>query len=100
MRAFPVPVQINDEERIMGGIFTLRQTLYLCMGLALGGASFSFTFLPILIRFIFFLLILGVCVVLAFFKIYAMRADQYLVLYLKWRYRVKKHGLKGVQLIG
>lgn len=95
MRAFPVPVQITDEERLMGGIFSLRQTLYIILGLALGGAGFAFTFLPVLIRLFLFILVACIGVVFAFVKIRYMRVDQYIYLHLKWRKSPRAIWLKG-----
>lgn len=95
MRAFPVPIQNDDEERIMGGMLTFRQTLYIFIGIALGGASFFLTFLPILIRLFIYLVILIASLVLAFVKVNDMRADHYLILYLRWLCRQKKYHLRG-----
>ena len=95
MRAWPVPIQITDEERLIGGKLTLRQLGYIVAGLALGGASFGFTFLPLLARFTLFFLVAGGGFTFAYAWIYHMRVDQYLYLYFKWRRSPRFLFLKG-----
>lgn len=95
MRAWPVPIQITDEERLIGGKLTVRQLLYIVAGLALGGASFGLIFLPLLARLTLFFLVAGGGFAFAYARIYHMRVDQYLYLYLKWRKSPRFLYLKG-----
>jgi len=95
MRSFPVPIQLDDEERIIGGKLSLRQILYIITGLAVGGASFGLVFLPVLARLFLFFIMNCFGLVFAFVKIHELRADQYLYLYLKWRRSPRALYLKG-----
>lgn len=95
MRAFPVPVQITEEERVIGGMLTLRQLLYITLGVVLGGLVFLLTFLPVIIRLFIFVMIVLASTVLAFIKIHDLRADQYLYLYVKWKKSPRAIYLKG-----
>lgn len=95
MRAFPVPIQMHEEERIMGGMISLRQTAYIALGLALGGASFYLGFLPLIIRLLLFLIVSGVGLFFAFAKFDDLRVDQYIFYYLKWRFGPRKMYIRG-----
>ncbi len=85
MRAFPVPVQITDEERIIGGIITLRQLLYVVVGVALGGVALALFFLPLALRLVIFIISVSLGIMFSFVRFYNMRADRFIYLYLKWR---------------
>lgn len=100
MRAFPVPVQITDEERLIGGFLSLRQLLYIILGAALGGAAFLLTFIPLLLRLVFFLVLAAGGIGFAFLKVQEMRLDYYLYLYLKWRVNPRELYLEGRNLSG
>ena len=85
MRAFKVPVQITDEEKLFGGILSLRQFLYIFTGFALGGLFFTLSFMPVLVRLFLFLTIFIAGIGMALIPIKDMRADQYIYYLIKWK---------------
>ena len=85
MRAFRVPVQITDEEKLFGGILSLRQFLYIFVGFALGGLAFTLSFMPVLVRLFLFLIVFVTGIGIAMIPIKDMRADQYIYYYTRWK---------------
>ena len=90
MRAFPVPVQISEEEKIIGGYLTLPEFLFLLGGFIFGGLSFALSFLPVVVRLFLFLLIFSGAVCVAFLPIKEMPAEKFLFYYLRWKRKPKK----------
>lgn len=87
MRAYPVPVQIEGEERLIGGFLSLRQLVYLVLGAALGGgAAFGAFFLPLVLRFMLFFILAGAGTALALVPVQDVELDVYLSRWLAWRF--------------
>lgn len=95
MRAFPVPVQITEEEKLFGGMLSLRQLLYIIAGVCLGGLSFLIIFMPVVIRLFIFLIMSCLGPLIAFIPIYHMRADQFIFRYIKWKCSSNSLYLRG-----
>lgn len=86
MRAFPVPIQIIEEEKIFGGHLSLRQVAYVfLLGPGIGGALALVC--PIggfVLKFIIFALVWSIGLAMAYVKISEMGLDSYLWLAFKW----------------
>ncbi|HOV79392.1 MAG TPA: PrgI family protein [Bacillota bacterium] len=97
MRVYPVPVQSENEERVIGGYLTLRQFAYIVLGVALGGGiSFgALFFLPIYIKLFFMALFVVSGVLLAFVSVDDMGLDRYLWYWFLWRRSKKDYFWKG-----
>jgi len=96
MRAYPVPVQLDNEERIIGGVLTLRHIIYLILGLALGGgAGMGAFFLPLYFRIFLAALGLSAGAALAFAPVAGMSMDIYLLRWFQWRTGRRVYFLKG-----
>ena len=80
MRYFPVPMDLTQEEKIIGGVLSIRQVVYLLIG---GIFSAVFALVPIFILLkiplVLFFLIAAPC--LAFVSVKEIHLDLYL---LKW----------------
>ncbi|MBC7323776.1 MAG: PrgI family protein [Moorella sp. (in: Bacteria)] len=86
MRAYPVPLQLEEEERIIGGYLTLRQLVYLVLGAVLGGGTAAGAFfLPLVLRSAVFILFAGAGAALALIPVQETRLDVFLFRWLKWR---------------
>ncbi len=94
MRIVPVPVQITEEEKIIGGHLTGRQLGYLIAGVALGGGAFALPF-PIIVRFIFFCLFCILGAVVAFVRLHNMLFDVFLWRWFKWKRLSQDMVLRG-----
>ena len=96
MRAYPVPVQLEGEERVIGGFLTLRQLVYLVLGTALGGgAAAGAFFLPLVLRFIVFFLFAGAGAALALVPVQDTGLDVVLFRWLKWRFGQREFSWRG-----
>lgn len=96
MRAFPVPVQLESEERVIGGYLTLRQLIYLLAGFALGGGIAIIThFFPLTLRILLCVLFFLIGSSLAFMRVYSTDLDIFLYRWFKWRFNKREFYLKG-----
>lgn len=96
MRAYPVPVQLEEEERLVGGFLTLRQLVYLVLGAALGGgAACGAFFLPLVLRFAVFVLFAGAGAALALVPAQDAGLDVVLFRWLKWRFGRREFSWRG-----
>jgi len=95
MRSWPVPVQITDEEKIIGGVLTLRQLVYMIAGLAVGGALAAVIPTWALLRFLIYLVFQIGGFALALCQVKDMSLDSYLVHYWKWKHSARSFILKG-----
>jgi hypothetical protein len=89
MRMFHVPIQINDEELIMGGKFSLRQMIIALIGVVIsGGLGFAMPG-PVAIRATLAIILLCFFAFLVFAKIHGMSADRFIWYYIKYYYSEK-----------
>jgi len=93
MRIYPIPVQSDNEERVIGGYLTLRQFAYVVLGFALGGGiSFgALFFLFIYVRIFIMLLFVVSGLLLAFVVVDDMGLDRYLWHWFLWRKGKKEY---------
>lgn len=94
MRAWPVPVQMTEEEKIIGGFMTLRQLGYLIAGFCLGGLGAALP-LPVPLRLAVFALVFLAGAALAFVFIFDMPLDVFLWRWWRWRRSPRELFLKG-----
>ncbi|MEW6727532.1 MAG: PrgI family mobile element protein [Bacillota bacterium] len=97
MRQHPVAVQLEDEDKVVGGVMTFRQLIWLIAGFALGGgaAALPLPWYPWYIRALVFGLFFLAGAVLALGRAYGMAMDVFLFRYARWRLRQKAWALKG-----
>lgn len=94
MRAWPVPVQMTEEEKIIGGFMSLRQLGYLFAGFCFGGLGAALP-LPLAFRFVVFALVFLAGAVLAFARPYETLLDVFLWRWWRWRRSPQKLCLRG-----
>jgi len=68
MPRYDVPMEFSDEDKIIGGVLSLRQISYLGIAACLDLGIFFFTFLPLVVRAAFMIPFPLIAVVLAFFE--------------------------------
>lgn len=86
---FPVPIQSDEEEKLFGGVLTIRQMIYVIAGGSL--AAFMAVFpLPVFFKVTFALVIIIGAVSLAFVKIEGVRLDRYLLFYMTYGKRQRE----------
>lgn len=97
MRVYPVPVQAQGEERVIGGYLTLRQFAYVVLGVALGGGlSFgALFFLPVLVKLFLAVPFAVAGLLLAFVTVDGAGLDRRLWYWFLWRRRPKRYCWKG-----
>jgi hypothetical protein len=96
MRTWPVPVQLNEPEKIFGGLLDLRQLAHLlAWPLLLGGLGAAALFLPAALRLLPLGLGLAIGAAFAFARPHHMPLDRYLWLWWRWRRRPRFYYLRG-----
>jgi len=95
MRAYPVPVQLDQEEKVIGGYLTLRQLLYLILGAVIGcGTALTFN-LPLIAKLIIAAGGLTIGIILAFIPAEKTTLDIYLLRWIMWTIKKRKYYLGG-----
>jgi len=94
MRSWPVPVQIAGEEKVFGGILSLRQLGWLVAGIGLGIAVAVVAPVPLLWRFVFFSFFALIGFLLCFVRVINLSADVALWRLNQWWRRERKLTLK------
>jgi len=94
MRAWPVPVQMTEEEKIIGGFMSLRQLGYLIAGFCLGGLGAALP-LPISLRLAVFAVIFLAGAALAFAPLFDTPLDVFLWRWMRWRRSARELFLNG-----
>ena len=83
MRSFPIPMELTEEEKIMGGVLSKRQIAYVLGGIVI--AAVLFGIMPKLwLRFVSAILGLGIAGALSFVKIDDIGLDRYLYQLVRW----------------
>lgn len=91
MKTYPVPVQFAGEEKIFGGMLTLRQCCWLFLFTGLGLAGASLLPVSIVFRVVIFVVCAACGVALAFLPIAGVSLDIYL-------HRLYKFGKRDTKL--
>ncbi|NSW84668.1 MAG: PrgI family protein [Syntrophothermus sp.] len=94
MRLFPVPMDLTEEEKVIGGVLSLRQVVYLFGGSVAAALSVSFLRLlhvPWAIAFPAGILWFIAGGVLSFAAAAGMGADEYLFRWFSWRFRRRRY---------
>lgn len=89
MRTFHIPIQIEKEELIVGGKFSLRQMILAMIGVVVAGGIGFLLPGPIEIRVVLALLACLFFVFLIFAEIHGMSADRFIWNYLKFYFSEK-----------
>mgnify|MGYP000882910029 CR=1 FL=1 len=96
MRAYKTPILLSEEQKIIGGVLTLRQLAYV-----LGGALLTYDLASRLYRlaglgaaFTFVLILYSFFLLLAFWKVqkYGLNFDTYLALKFRFMTKQKAYG--------
>lgn len=103
MRIFTMPFDVTGEEKLIGGIISIRQIGYVFTGVTIGAILASLPFWPGLIKVIVFIQAVGASAVLAFIKIDEGRIstnrgislDKYLILQGLFYYKQRNFRLGG-----
>ena len=96
MRQWPVPVQIAEPERIIGGIMTFKQLAYVVAGASLGGTAGAVAFfMPVALRLALFGLGGAAGMALSFVKVYDTPLDIFIWRWFRWRWGHRAVYLKG-----
>jgi hypothetical protein len=94
-RTWRVPVQIVEEERVIGGRWTVRQGVYLlAVGPGLGGLL-ALIPAPVAVRLLLFGLGVAVGAAPAYGRLYNMSLDTFLWRWWKWRRSPRRMYLRG-----
>ena len=88
MNIYKVPFDFTHEEKVFGGYLSLRQMLYLVLSIVSIGVLF-FPILPIILKFVIFLIITITLLIFAFLKIGTTYADRYFFNIIKYLCRNK-----------
>lgn len=96
MRRYPVPVQITEQERIIGGLLNFKQFVYIVAGASFGGmAGAAAVFLPVPVRFALFGMGCAAGMAMAFVKLYHTPLDLFLWHWFRWKRGRRAFYLKG-----
>lgn len=88
-------MQITEDERVVGGRWTLRQSVYLVpVGLGLGGLL-ALIPAPIVVRLLLFGFGVSIGVVFAYGRLHHMSLDTFLRRYWQWRTGPRRLYLRG-----
>lgn len=93
MQIYNIPYNFNHEEKIFGGYVSLRQAIYLILGL-MSAAVFFIPVIDVFIKTIFFLIIGTLFILFAFLKLDETNADKYFIYVLNFIFRKKKYILE------
>lgn len=88
MRTFKIPYDIAHEEKLFGGVFSVRQFLYILIDIC--AIALLFIPLPLFLRILLFLFTFPVPLIFAFVNVGGMYADRYTLIILKYLLRNKK----------
>lgn len=96
MRMFTMPFDVTGEEKLIGGVVSLRQIGYIFAGITMGGLMAALPFLPLAIKVILFVVTVTVSIILGFVKMddgrpntkSGISLDKYLIL--RWQFRHKQ----------
>lgn len=88
MNIYKVPFDFTHEEKVFGGYLSIRQMLYVVIGVASVGILFLPT-ITISIKVLMFLLVFSLFMTFAFLKIQQIYADRYFINILKYLFRKK-----------
>jgi len=97
VRVYPMPLELDKEDKIFGGKFSLRQAIIFIVGVGLGMAAFIETYK--IFNITFAITIAAIIVVLGFiaanFNKDGMTIDRYIIYFLSYTLGEKKYLWKG-----
>jgi hypothetical protein len=97
MRQFPVPMNILDEEKLVGGVLSLRQVAWLCAAVIAAAAAWvalRVLHAPAWLFLVSATLLLAAGTALAFIWIAAVSLDRYIVLWVLFQRRKRRWVLR------
>lgn len=96
MRMFEVPIQLEREEKIFGGNFSVRQMIFVIVGVGIGAVFFTKCFSKDLFTALVVWAVFSAAgAFLAFFKKDEIEIDKYIVMYLKFLLSQKEYPFIG-----
>ncbi|ERM92485.1 hypothetical protein O163_04790 [Caldanaerobacter subterraneus subsp. yonseiensis KB-1] len=96
MRMFEVPIQLEREEKIFGGNFSVRQMIFVIAGIGIGAVFFTKYFAKDLFAALAVWTAFSAAgAFLAFFKKDDVEIDKYIVMYLKFLLSPKEYPFVG-----
>lgn len=93
MQIYNVPYNFNHEEKIFGGYLSIRQAIYLIIGVS-SASIFLVPYLAMFIKVILFLILTSIFVSFAFLKVDETNADKYFIYILKYFFKKKEYVLE------
>ena len=92
MRMFEVPVQLEREEKIFGGNFSIRQMIFIIVGIGIGAVFFTKYFSKDLFTAVIVWIAFSAAgAFMAFFKKDDVEIDKYIVMYLRFLLSQKEY---------
>lgn len=88
MSVYKVPFDFTHEEKVFGGYVSLRQMVYIVASIISLGIFFL-PIIPMIIKLIIFLILLGSFMAFAFIKVGSGYADKYFLNIVKFLFRRK-----------
>ena len=80
MQIYNIPYNFNHEEKIFGGYLSIRQAIYLIIGVSTAGI-FLIPFIAMFIKVLLFLFLASMFVSFAFLKVDETNADKYFTIF-------------------
>lgn len=93
MQIYNVPYNFNHEEKIFGGYLSIRQAIYLIVGVS-SASIFLVPYLAMFIKVILFLISTSIFISFAFLKVDETNADKYFIYILKYFFKKKEYVLE------
>lgn len=88
MNIYKIPFDFEHEEKVFGGYLSLRQMIYVVLGIASVGTLFI-PIIPMLIKILLFITLFILFMMCAFLKIQQSYSDKYLINILKFVFKKK-----------
>lgn len=93
MQVYNIPYNFNHEEKIFGGYVSLRQSIYLIIGVA-SAVVFFIPLIDVIAKTVIFLSIASIFILFAFLKVDETNADKYFIYVWNFIFRKKKYILE------
>lgn len=96
MKVYRVPLQLEKEEKLFGGSITLRQMIYLIVGVGFGAMIFAgFYRIHLVASLLAWVIFAVIACVFAFYKVKEVDIDKYLIMLVLFKLRRKEYPYGG-----